>query len=189
MPMNPLRRLKAASQVSASTVPGAGSHRPASRSLSRPHPVRELESLPSNDSRRPACAQAEEPWRLVTPRCAQHLFQRDQDRRSLGRRRLRPNFDHFRINAMLACRFSGDACFGRRGRRRRRPYEPSGRDLVGPRLAVFSLDSSTPRLLDSPHSGILPCLRGGVETRLERARASARISQGRVWLGTMTSST
>ena len=39
------------------------------------------------------------------------------------------------------------------------------------------------------HSGMFPCLRGGVSTRLVRARASASIRAGRVRRGSITSST
>ncbi len=118
----------------------AGSHRPASRSLPRPHPVREPTPLPSNDSRRPANAQAEGRGASSRRVRAQHLFQRDQNRRSLGRRRLRPNLDHFRINGVLACRFSSDACPRTRATR------------ASPLLAVLPSVPSRrllPRLLDS----------------------------------------
>ncbi|HLL51058.1 MAG TPA: hypothetical protein VK356_10360, partial [Thermomicrobiales bacterium] len=54
---------------------------------------------------------------------------------------------------------------------------PSGRLAAWPSGCLL-LDISRSRVLDLTHSGILPCLRSGVDARLERASASARISQG-----------
>ena len=47
---------------------------------------------------------------LVTLRHVEHLFECDQNRRSLRRGRIRPNLDRLRINGVLTGRLASGAC-------------------------------------------------------------------------------
>ena len=177
-PMNPLRRLKAASQASASTdaVPGL-TDRPAdrcrvpTRCASQPPP-------PSNDSRRPANAQAKGCGACRAAWCPASVPGRSESplaRKARAPAESRPFPDQRRAGVSS---------------RRCRPEVAGDAGVADGARTALSLPAVFPTSPSSrlAHSGILPCLRGGGDP-FGRARARARISQGRVWLGTMTSST
>ena len=180
-PMNPLRRLKATSQESASTVPGPGlTDRPADHCRV---PIRRASqhrcSATTRGARLAPRRKAVEPRRAaVSPSICSSAIRIAARSDGEGSGRIST------IAGSMTCSRADSPAVRVPGTRATQ---------ASPLRAVSSWPSGCPScrlaVLPSRHSGILPCLRGGVDTRLERARASARISQGRVWLGTMTSST